>query len=207
MSLYTDPVIASWIDLATENQGTDRFLVSYAAFQAIFGGEALTVPEIESNTELQVETAADLVPRMLAEGRLRASQDGERVTGAGGLSLDPSRHTLQMNGRTFGVWCALDAVGIPAGLEADAVVESACAETGEPLRIEIDKGRIVREQPADLTISLVPASVAVSVYDKLCSRILFYGTPPQSPDPEAEYLPIRFVADLGRRIWRDGVPL
>lgn len=207
MSLYTDPVIASWIDLATENQGTDRFQVSYAAFQAILDGEALTVPAIESRTDLQTGPAADLVPLMLDEGRLRASDDGERVIGAAGLTLEPSRHTLHMNGRTFGVWCALDAVGIPAGLDLDATVESVCDITQEPLEIEIHDGRIRREQPADLTISLVPASMALSVYDRLCSRILFYSEPPDVPDPEAEYLPIRFVADLGRRIWRDGVPL
>lgn len=207
MSLYTDPVIASWIDLATENQGSDRFQISYAAFRSILDGEALAIPALGTHTDLASEVVDDLVPLMLSEGRLRSSDDGEHVTGAAGLSLEPSRHTLHMNGREYGVWCALDAVGIPAGLDADAVVESSCSVTGETLRIEIKGGRIAREQPADLTISLVPASVALSVYDTLCRRILFYSTPPESPDPEAEYLPIRFVADLGRRIWRDGIPL
>jgi hypothetical protein len=56
-------------------------------------------------------------------------------------------------------------------------------------------------------ISLVPASVARSVHDTLCSRILFYSQRPDSPDPEAEYLPVEEVADLGRRLWRDGIPL
>lgn len=207
MSLYTDPVIASWIDLATENQGSDRFQVSYAAFQSILHGKTPSVPTLESDVDLEFERVPDLVPRMLEEGRLRSSDGGEHVTGAAGLSLEPARHRLHMNGREFGVWCALDAVGIPAGLEADAVVESACSVTGDELRIDIERGRIVRQQPADLIVSLVPASVALSVYDTLCSRILFYSEPPEVPDPDAEYLPTSVVADLGRRIWRDGIPL
>jgi heme/copper-type cytochrome/quinol oxidase subunit 3 len=37
---------------------------------------------------------------------------GRTITGAGGWSLVESRHILDMNGRRYWVWCALDAVGI-----------------------------------------------------------------------------------------------
>ncbi|HEY3059929.1 MAG TPA: organomercurial lyase [Chloroflexota bacterium] len=40
---------------------------------------------------------------------------------AHGFSLVPARqHRLAMRGRQFWTWCAIDAVGIPAGLGEDA---------------------------------------------------------------------------------------
>ena len=41
--------------------------------------------------------------------------------------------------------CAWDALGIPAALHEDAVVEASDAHTGEPIRLEIRGGRVLPE--------------------------------------------------------------
>jgi hypothetical protein len=41
--------------------------------------------------------------------------------------------------------CAWDALGIPAALHQDAVVEASDAHTGEPIRLEIREGRVLPE--------------------------------------------------------------
>lgn len=152
--------------MAAENRGTPRFELSYAVFRSVLQGVALSPDELARRTSMDETEALDLINVMVDEGRLRLD-DQQRIIAAGGLSLDDSRHAVTINGRRLGVWCAMDAVGIPAGLNADATVESECVDTGEPVRIEIRHGHVVDQSPPDLFISLVPASVATSVFDTL----------------------------------------
>lgn len=167
MTTNASPVIKSWLDLTAENRGTDRFHISYGAFRSILNGYAPTPGELAGMTPLAPSEARELIDSMIDEGRLRLDQARERIVGAGGLSLEPARQSLTIGARTFGTWCALDAVGIPAGLGVDAIVEATCDDTGEPVRIEITAGRITGQSPDTLWISLVPASVAMSVYTHL----------------------------------------
>jgi hypothetical protein len=160
-------IAQTWLELAAENRGTHRFELSYAAFRSILNGVALSPSELAEQTTLGQAEALDLIETMVDEGRLRLDDSKSHIVAAAGLSLTESRHTLTMNGHRFGVWCALDAVGIPAGLDLDATIESECLDTGEPVRIEIQGGRISSQSPEDVLISLVPASVATSVFDTL----------------------------------------
>lgn len=118
-------------------------------------------------TPLDPAAARALIDTMLHEGRLRTDQSGDRIAGAGGLSLEPARQSLVIGERTFGTWCSLDAVGIPAGLGIDATVSAACDDTGDPVRVEIVAGKVASCSPDDLRIVLVPASVAKAVYTHL----------------------------------------
>jgi hypothetical protein len=118
-------------------------------------------------TALDPRPARELIDTMLDEGRLRLGGPGERIAGAGGLSLEPARQSLTIGSRTFGTWCALDAVGIPAGLGIDAVAEGVCDDIGEPARVELVGGEVVHQSPDGVLITLAPASVAMSVYTHL----------------------------------------
>lgn len=167
MTTNTSPIMQSWLDLTAKNRRTDRFHISYAAFRSILNGHAPTPDELSRMTPLQTDETRELIGKMIDEGRLRLDQNQDRVIGAGGLSLEPARQSLTIGDRTFGTWCALDAVGIPAGLDVDAVVEATCDDTGDPVRIEISAGTITVQSLDPLWITLVPASVAMSVYTHL----------------------------------------
>ena len=52
-------------------------------------------------------------------------------------------HRVEAAGRSWFANCAWDALGIPAALGADGVVSSACADCGEPLRLEVRDGELV----------------------------------------------------------------
>jgi hypothetical protein len=58
------------------------------------------------------------------------------------------------NNKTYFANCAWDSLGIPAALHADAEVEAACAQSGEPIRLSIANQR-VRDSDA-LVHFLVP---------------------------------------------------
>ncbi len=53
-------------------------------------------------------------------------------------------HRVAAAGRTWTGTCAWDALGIPAALRADGVVESVCACCGERLTLEVTRGTLAR---------------------------------------------------------------
>jgi hypothetical protein len=52
-------------------------------------------------------------------------------------------HRVHADGRDWYANCAWDALGIPAALDADAVVESECPDCGESLELEVHAGELV----------------------------------------------------------------
>jgi hypothetical protein len=54
---------------------------------------------------------------------------------------------VHANGRFYFANCAWDALGIPAALHADAVIEAACAESGERLSLTVAGGRVTPATP------------------------------------------------------------
>jgi alkylmercury lyase len=201
-----DAVIKTWLDLAEQNRGTDRFRVSLAAFQSIAAGRMPAIQAVGESVGIPTADLKPLVQAMTEEGRLTVDQSGEVITGAGGLSLVESRHELDMFGRRYWVWCALDAVGIPAGLNVDAVVYSRCIDTGEPVEIEFADGLPESLQPEAMAISLLPPSLDQSLHDCCCSEIGFFGDATNISPPMVA-VTVAEAMDLGRRLWRDGVPL
>ena len=62
----------------------------------------------------------------------------------------PTDFQVHTNGKTYFANCAWDMLGIPAALhQDDAVIEAACAESREPIQLEL-RGGIV--QPEDVRI-------------------------------------------------------
>ena len=57
-----------------------------------------------------------------------------------------SRHRIASGraGRSWFANCAWDALGIPAALHRDGLIDSECADCGEPLELEVRDGRLVR---------------------------------------------------------------
>src|SRR5215216_332155 len=103
-----------------------------AAFSAVLEGRAASRGALMQATGAKPEDFDRLV------GRALIVDADERVVAAHGLSLVPARqHRLFMRGRQFWTWCAIDAVGIPAGLEEDARVETTCVRCGAEVRLEL----------------------------------------------------------------------
>ncbi len=90
--------------------------------------------------------------RLADAGRIDRDPSG-RVLGAAGLTIADGPHGLTLGGHAYRTWCALDAIGIPAALGADARVETACAVCGRALSVEISGGRPQAGDAARLWLS------------------------------------------------------
>jgi len=76
-----------------------------------------------------------------------------RIVAAHGLSLVPARqHQLTLRGRQFWTWCAIDAVGIPAGLGEAAVVETTCHCCGTGVRLQVNGAKVLTASHPDARV-------------------------------------------------------
>ena len=85
-------------------------------------------------------------------GWLDLDADG-RIVGAAGLSLTSGPHMLTIDRHAFRTWCAYDALGISAALEADSVIETACGECERLISLSFAGGVPDRADPERLWLA------------------------------------------------------
>jgi len=121
--------------------GEPEWQVREAAFHSIQEGVASTVPELADATGLNEDAVEQAISKLVGAG-MAVLDDGGRVVGSAGLSIVPGRHRLRLGGNDFFTWCAIDALGIPAALESDALAVTACPTRGRTIEVEVRQGRL-----------------------------------------------------------------
>ena len=58
----------------------------------------------------------------------------------------PSGFRVQADGTSYWGICIWDALGIPAALGKDAVIDAPCGDCGEPMRLTVRGGRLVESE-------------------------------------------------------------
>lgn len=131
----------------------------------------------------------------MRRGLLTVDESG-LVTGSLGLTVEPTEYRVRLGQRSLYAWCALDAVGIPAALRADAIVEWKGG-----LRVEIKSGRIASARPRNVAISLPDPRLDVSIRKEICPTITFRIDEKEPDHPGVAFLTLDEAADLGRKTW------
>ena len=131
------------MDAETEPPQTDltdeQLRVRAAAFWAIFDGMHAAPILLAERTSLPLENVRAALDALDVRGAIMRDDHGI-VTGSHGLSAVPAAYTLALEGRARWVWCAEDAVGIPAALELDAEASGACAVCGGEIVLRVRGG-------------------------------------------------------------------
>lgn len=143
--------------------------VRNAAFRLLLaGGAPVSLEEIATSTDLPEGEVLDAVEALEARGRTQRDPLGRVVT-CGGLSVEPTRHRIEVDGMTRWTMCAYDALGVLAALGGGGRVlsESPLDET----QIEI---RFAEGSPGDGDAVLFYAEgyeTCGSVYDEWCPLV------------------------------------
>ena len=100
---------------------------------------------------------------------------GERVVG-GGVSLLRTPHRYDTDGRTVWTWCAPDLLELPVALGEPARIQSRCAATGDPVRVEVTPTSVEDVEPASAVTSVVmsPPDRLGAVRQAVCNQQNFY---------------------------------
>lgn len=107
---------------------------------------------LEDASGLDRATVDAALDRLAAAGRIDRDAAG-RVLGAAGLTIADGPHSLTLGGHSYRTWCALDAIGIPAALGADARIDTVCAICGSELSVTVSGGRPTGGGPERLWLS------------------------------------------------------
>ncbi len=100
-------------------------------------GSAPTVGDVAGKLGVEVQTVRRSFAELRAVRVLFLEPDGDTIRMAPPFSGVPTDHVVTIQGKRYFANCAWDSLGIPAALHAAARVHSHCAQTGEPLDLEI----------------------------------------------------------------------
>jgi hypothetical protein len=98
--------------------------------------------EIAATLDLPIVTARDVFRRLHERHALFLEPDGATVRMAHPFSGVATGFSVHSGGVGYWANCAWDALGIPAALGADAVVDAYYAEDGQQARIEVTGGQM-----------------------------------------------------------------
>ena len=150
-------------------------------------------------SELEQELGA------LAErGWIRRDADGG-VVGSRGLSIEPTRHELELpQGRRF-TWCAYDTLGIFGALAVSGTIRSRTPYE-EPVELEVVDGRPVA---ANDVVLFFPQRQVSSVVEEWCPLANFFlGAEAArawaaAKEVEGQVLTLEQASERGTADWRD----
>lgn len=188
---------------------TPADLVSRAAFRLLLDTGAPAPPaRVAAEAGLEPDAADAALRELEGRGRLRRDGSGS-VVGSAGLSVVPTNHLIEVDGRVRWTWCALDALGILAALGQGGRIESRSPATGKPIVVLFGGGVPLA---ADAVLLVADRGQVRSVVDELCPLLnLFESRAAAEAWMEREGVPgaIRTLEDAAARYgdsWRALLP-
>ena len=142
--------------------------VQAAAFAILLhDGRPVTGEQIAMRASLDPGEVADLLADFDSVGRVRFDDEG-RVVGIAGLSVEPTRHRLDLPGATRWTWCALDAIGILGALQIDAAFTTRVPDSDRELTVAFT---VDGPQPTDAVIFMAEGYGSDSVVETWCPTV------------------------------------
>lgn len=122
-----------------------------------------------------------------------------------GITLRPTPHRFEVDGRTLHTWCALDTLMFPSVIGRTARVASPCRTTGRPVRVEVEPDRVTGLDPAGAVVSVLSPDECGSVRSSFCDHVHFFASheaarPWLQDHADATVLNVAEAAVLGRRL-------
>jgi len=132
-----------------------------------------------------------------------------RVVAFSGLSLPPTPHGFEVDGRQLYAWCAWDTLFLPAMLGAPARVRSRCPVTGAAVRLAVALNGVRAAEPDELAVSFPPADAVSSadITGSFCCHVHFLAGPHaaeqwRADHPASVVLALDDAFELGQRATR-----
>lgn len=129
-----------------------------------------------------------------------------RVVGHG-ITLRPTPHRFEVDGRALFTWCALDTLIFPAVLGRTAHITSPCHATGIPVRLTVAPGAVTGVDPPTALVSIVTPGACTSIRTAFCNEVHFFASPAAARPwlhrhPGATVLPVTQAFALGGQLIR-----
>lgn len=188
--------------LAVIDDASDAFARMIVLQNLLLEGQPVPLERIGS--QLNVDPAE--VPALIQGAELDA--DGNFV--GWGLTLVPTPHSYQVNGRQFYVWCAGDAITFPLLHQASAVIASRDPISGATIRLVGTPEGARDVVPSTTVVSWVRRPGATITLDTVragfCNFTHFFASGDTASQyvqahPELVIVPVDDVFQIGKLLW------
>ncbi|WP_006243697.1 organomercurial lyase MerB [Mycolicibacterium tusciae] len=181
----------------TDNPSSTRWLFR-PLLELLAQGQPVTIDQLADATASTVDQVRDT----LATTPDTEYDDRGRIVGSG-LTLRPTPHRFEIDGRQLYTWCALDTLIFPAILGRTAAVTSPCRSTGQPVHLTIGTDGITSVDPATAVVSIVTPDAPASIRATFCNHVYFFATrdaaePWLAENPSATIVSVADAFQLGR---------
>ncbi len=96
--------------------------------------------------DINIEETGRLYQALHDRHALLLDTDRREIRMANPFSGVPTDFQVHTNGKSYFANCAWDMLGIPAMLQSDAIIDAVCAESREPIRLEVRGGEVKPEE-------------------------------------------------------------
>jgi alkylmercury lyase len=188
--------------LAVVDAAPEQFARLMALQHLLLEGQPVAPEQIASRLHVAREEVSTLL-----QG---AELDTEGNFVGFGLTLVPTRHSYQINGRQFYVWCAGDAITFPILHKASAVIASPDPISGETVRLIGTPAGAREVVPSTAVVSWVRSPegsiTQETVRAAFCTFVHFFASVETAaqyvaPHPELVIVPIDDVFQIGKLLW------
>ena len=101
-------------------------------------GRRPSLMETAERVGSDVANVLDAYQRLRAQRLLVLEADGSSIRMASPFSGVPTQHIVEADGIQYFANCAWDALGVLAALHKQGTIHSRCAQSGEPLHLQVD---------------------------------------------------------------------
>jgi alkylmercury lyase len=124
------------------------------------------------------ERAIDDVATQLARWPNLERDADAAVIGFSGLTLRPTGHSFQVDGRHLHTWCAWDTLFLPRLLDATARVRSTCPVTGRRVELVVAPDGVDQAGPPGIHASFPPlaSTSCADITGTFCCHVQFLAS-------------------------------
>ena len=149
--------------------------VALALYRLLAAEAPVSAAELAARTGMPVARVDELLgawPEVFRD-------DEQRVVAFGGLSLEPSPHAFEVDGRQLYTWCAWDALFLPELLGRTVAASSECPTTGDAIELTVKPGGVERVVPSGAVLSMrAPTDCCVGddLIANFCQHVHFFAS-------------------------------
>jgi len=146
------------------------------ALQLLSKGDHISRDRLAEAWDMPIEQVNAIFEQASALGTLQLDDSGNMVGTA--ISLVPSSHKFQIDGKNLYAWCAYDAIYAPGMIGSDAVVESVDPLTNESIQIKVSPNGITESEPEGVVTTVVgmDADARGGAESPRCNQMHFFAS-------------------------------
>jgi len=144
------------------------------ALQFLSKGEPVSPESLVEAWGMPIENVHAIFEQASALGTLQLDDSGNMVGTA--ISLVPSSHKFQIDGKKLYAWCAYDAIYAPGVIGKNAIIDSVDPISNELIRIKVSPEGVTESEPKEIFATVVgmEADARGGAESPRCNQMQFF---------------------------------